>query len=159
MVKLESYWHSNREWFHFNVQGLVLNDDAPEEAKRSYQRYLNQLADIDKRTKRYLIIPKGQADIDSLKRSEDPNWEDESFETDLLIVFAIPYDEFCRVREVGFEEYMEEHGRRLYEDEVRELLTVLVLDEKEIDVPEMRGALAKVTECHSFVEYFAEHII
>ena len=88
MVKLESYWHSNREWFHFNVQGLVLNDDAPEEAKRSYQRYLNQLADIDKRTKRYLIIPKGQADIDSLKRSEDPNWEDESFETDLLITFG-----------------------------------------------------------------------
>ena len=92
-----------------------------------------------------------------VRRGEDPIWEDESFETDLLVVFVIPYDEFCRVREAGFEEFMEEHGKKLYEDEVGELLSVL--DEKEIDVPEMKGALAKVTECHSFVEYFAEHII
>jgi hypothetical protein len=57
MVKIESYWHSNQEWFHFDAQGLVLNDDAPEEAKRSYKIYLNQLADIDRRTERNLIMP------------------------------------------------------------------------------------------------------
>ena len=157
MVKLESYWHSKQEWFHFDAQGCVLNDDAPVEAKRSYQRYLRQIADIDKRTRRYFVIPKGQAGIDSWERGEYSIWEDESFETDLLVVFIIPYDELCRVREVGFEEFVEEHGKRLYENGVRELLSGL--DEKGIDAPEMRGALAKVTECHSFVEYFAEHII
>ena len=155
MVKLESYWRSNREWFHFDAQGCVLNDDAPEEAKRSYQLYLQQLSDIDRMTKRYFVILKGQAGIDSLERGEDPNWEDESFETDLLVVFVIPYDEFCRIREVGFEKHMEECGDVLHEDGVRELLSVL----KEMDVPEIKGALSNVLEWHSYVEYCAQRII
>ena len=47
MVKLESYWNSNHDWFHFEGMKRVINDDAPAEAKRSYQIYLEQLLDID----------------------------------------------------------------------------------------------------------------
>ena len=83
-----------------------------------------------------------------VRRGEDPIWEDESFETDLLVVFVIPYDEFCRVRDAGLEEYMD---RRLYEDGIKKLLTLL--DEKGIDVPGIRSVLSRALEYHSYVEY------
>lgn len=43
MTKLDYYWASNKEWYHLNeYMRFVVNDDAPEEAKKSYQNYLKQ---------------------------------------------------------------------------------------------------------------------
>ena len=43
MTKLDYYWASNEEWYHLNENmHFVVNDDAPEEAKKSYQNYLRQ---------------------------------------------------------------------------------------------------------------------
>lgn len=43
MMKLERYWMSDRNWLEFTKDGPVLKDDAPEEAKESYKKYLEQL--------------------------------------------------------------------------------------------------------------------
>ena len=40
----EYFWLSNRAWFHWTENGSrVINDDAPEEAKRSYAIYRRQI--------------------------------------------------------------------------------------------------------------------
>lgn len=58
MSNLDLHWRSNSAWWHFedtddpdNEAGvvIVLNNDAPEEAKKSYQHYLQQKADFAKR--------------------------------------------------------------------------------------------------------------
>lgn len=44
MRKLEYYWMSNKEWYHLTENmHFVVNDDAPKEAKESYERYLKEL--------------------------------------------------------------------------------------------------------------------
>ena len=45
MRKLDLYWMSNREWITFTEEGPVLRDDAPPEAKESYERYLKQIGE------------------------------------------------------------------------------------------------------------------
>ena len=43
MRKLDYFWRSNENWYHLNSNGVfVLNDDAPEEAQKSYEHYLEQ---------------------------------------------------------------------------------------------------------------------
>lgn len=43
MKKLDYFWRSNEAWFHMNENCVfVLNDDAPEEARISYEHYLEQ---------------------------------------------------------------------------------------------------------------------
>lgn len=42
MVKLDMYWASKKEWRHFEGNLLVVNSDAPKEAKDSYERFLKQ---------------------------------------------------------------------------------------------------------------------
>lgn len=43
MRKLDYYWMSKEEWYHMNENCVfVLNDDAPEEARKSYENYLRQ---------------------------------------------------------------------------------------------------------------------
>lgn len=43
MKKLDYYWLSNPAWWHWTENAdRVLNDDAPEEAKKSYEHYLEQ---------------------------------------------------------------------------------------------------------------------
>lgn len=43
MRKLDCYWMENDEWWHYNENLFpVINDDAPEEAKKSYEHYLEQ---------------------------------------------------------------------------------------------------------------------
>ena len=43
MRKLDFYWASNKDWFHFKDNGvMVVNDDAPPEAQESYKHYLEQ---------------------------------------------------------------------------------------------------------------------
>ncbi len=40
---LDYFWMSNEEWFHMNENCVfVLNDDAPKEARESYENYLRQ---------------------------------------------------------------------------------------------------------------------
>lgn len=43
MMKLERYWMSNRNWLEFTKDGPVLKEDAPEEARESYKKYLEQM--------------------------------------------------------------------------------------------------------------------
>ena len=43
MKKLDLYWKSNRDWWEFKDHVQVVKDDAPAEAKESYQRYLEQI--------------------------------------------------------------------------------------------------------------------
>lgn len=81
MVKLETHWRSNRAWFHYEGWKRVLNNDAPEEAKRSYRVYLQQLLDIDRRTDRLLVVPKNQESVDEYE-DHDADWSLGSFETE-----------------------------------------------------------------------------
>ena len=50
MRKFDLYWTSNRDWITFTKSGPKLKPDAPQEARDSYQRYLEQ-------TKNYRILP------------------------------------------------------------------------------------------------------
>ena len=59
MVKLDLFWRSNEDWYHINdSNNIVINDDAPLEAKKSYFKYIKQLKEIDKRTSRCFVVPK-----------------------------------------------------------------------------------------------------
>ena len=50
MTKLDYFWASNDDWCHWTEYGeLVVNDDAPAEAKESYERYLKQRDEATKR--------------------------------------------------------------------------------------------------------------
>lgn len=43
MRHLDYYWMSNENWYHMNKNCVyVLNDDAPQEAKKSYEHFLEQ---------------------------------------------------------------------------------------------------------------------
>ena len=43
MKKYDLFWMTNKEWFSIKENGtFVLNDNAPQEAKISYQHYLAQ---------------------------------------------------------------------------------------------------------------------
>lgn len=46
MQKLDIYWKTNKDWYFYD--GLVpkIKDDAPEEAKESYQHYLQQKKEL-----------------------------------------------------------------------------------------------------------------
>ncbi len=47
MRKLDYDWLAEKSWSHRNESGeRVINDDAPEEAKKSYAHYLEQCAQI-----------------------------------------------------------------------------------------------------------------
>lgn len=44
MTKLDFYWRSNSDWYHIDENcDFVINDNAPEKAKKSYENYLRQL--------------------------------------------------------------------------------------------------------------------
>ena len=157
MVRLECYWMKNKDWTHIEDGRRVINDDAPEEAKASYENYLTQLADIDRRTKRTLVIPKNQAGIDDYEYN-DADWFCGSYETDVLKVFNIPYDEFCQIREkVPIEDYLAEGSWRLYETETKRYLSLL--QEQSLQVPKLISVLTEALEYHTFVEYVEEHIL
>lgn len=49
MTKLDFYWQSNQEWYHWEKMQPVLNDDAPDEAKESYKHYQEQLKEKENR--------------------------------------------------------------------------------------------------------------
>lgn len=41
--KLNLFWRSKPEWWHLEGFRQVVNDDAPIEAKKSYEIYLKQI--------------------------------------------------------------------------------------------------------------------
>lgn len=43
MTRLENYWMSNKNWIDFSKEDVCVREDAPEEAKKSYELYLKQL--------------------------------------------------------------------------------------------------------------------
>ena len=45
MRKFDYYWASNKEWYHRDeYDNPILHDDAPKEAKESFERYRKQKA-------------------------------------------------------------------------------------------------------------------
>ena len=156
MVRLESYW-MDEEWTHYEDGYLVMNDDAPEEAKLSYEKYLKQLADIDRRTHRTLIIPKNQAGIDFYEYN-DPDWSLGSHETEVLKVFNIPYDEFCIIRkELHIKDFLVEGTWKMYDAEIRRYISLL--QKMNLKVPQLLLTLTEALNYHTFVEYSEEHIL
>jgi len=47
MKKIDLFWQSNREWWEYKDHIPTIREDAPQEAKESYQRYLEQTTSID----------------------------------------------------------------------------------------------------------------
>ena len=45
---LDGFWLSNDDWWHAENGKPVINDDAPEEAQKSYAHYLQQLKEKKK---------------------------------------------------------------------------------------------------------------
>ena len=43
MTRLENYWMSNKDWVDFSKEDVCVKEDAPEEAKKSYKIYLEQV--------------------------------------------------------------------------------------------------------------------
>lgn len=48
MKRLDIYWMSNDAWYHHEGIGIVINDDAPVDAKKSYEHYCEQCEELDK---------------------------------------------------------------------------------------------------------------
>lgn len=50
MTILESYWMNNKEWYSYNDEGdPVIKESAPQKAKESYEKFLIQRAEAEKR--------------------------------------------------------------------------------------------------------------
>ncbi|MCF0132704.1 MAG: hypothetical protein HUJ72_02445 [Blautia sp.] len=48
-------WASNPDWFHFEGLVPVIHDDAPKEAKDSYERYVKQPYGKEKNKNRHVV--------------------------------------------------------------------------------------------------------
>lgn len=108
MVKLEGYWLTNEEWWHWTEHGgIIMNDNAPDEAKESYRKYKKQLADIDRRTGRWIVIPKDKDGWDYFDEN-DADWDAAPYSNKYMMVVKIPYDEFIILRENDIVDYMED---------------------------------------------------
>lgn len=47
MKIIDLFWQSNDDWWEIRNHMIVLKDDAPQEAKESYERYLKQTEEED----------------------------------------------------------------------------------------------------------------
>ena len=47
MKIIDLFWQSNDDWCEIRNHVIVLKDDAPQEAKESYERYLKQTEEED----------------------------------------------------------------------------------------------------------------
>ena len=47
MRKIDLYWKTNPDWWYVKNLEFHLREDAPKEAKESYERYLKQLEKMD----------------------------------------------------------------------------------------------------------------
>ena len=111
MVKLEHYWSTNKNWWHWTEDGeIVMNEAAPNDAKESYRIYKQQLADIDRRTGRWLVIPKDKTGWEYYEQY-DLDWskaEEGSYTNAYMTVIKIPYDEFIILEEYGIVDFIED---------------------------------------------------
>lgn len=48
MTKLDLYWESNKDWYTREGFEYKIKDTAPDEAKKSFERYKSQLQEKDK---------------------------------------------------------------------------------------------------------------
>ena len=54
MRKFDYFWRSDKSWYYRKENGAcVLKDDAPPEAKESYQHYLEQTRRASEEMKKY----------------------------------------------------------------------------------------------------------
>ena len=111
MVKLEHYWCTNKDWWYWTEDGgRIMNEDAPEDAKESYRIYKQQLADIDRRTGRWLVIPKDKSGWNYYNQY-DLDWnraEEGSYSDVYMTVVKMPYAEFDILRENGIVDFMKD---------------------------------------------------
>ncbi len=57
MRKYDYFWMTNEEWYHTDEYGNdIVNDDAPKEAKESYERYRKQKAYAAERVRKGLSM-------------------------------------------------------------------------------------------------------
>ena len=49
MTRLDSLWAKDSQYWHIENGDVVIHDDAPEEVKKSYERYLKQAEEAEKR--------------------------------------------------------------------------------------------------------------
>lgn len=47
MRKLDLYWMQDKQWYYYDGLMPKIREDAPEEVKKSFEHYLEQLAKND----------------------------------------------------------------------------------------------------------------
>ena len=157
MTKLNLYWKQNRDWWEYKDCIPVMREDAPIEAKLSYSQYVKQRKELDRRTRRFFVIPKSMEGVDQFEES-DPDWSRGTHETKELIVFSIPYNEFCSLRdEADIEDYFEIRGNRIDECDTKKLLNDIEC--LGLSVPYTISTLEEVLRYKTFVYYVEEHIL
>lgn len=157
MTKLDLFW---MDWSHINelTGEFVLNEDAPKEAKESYFKYIKQMEDIDKRTTRTFVIPKTKEGIKWYKEN-DPDWDRGTYETKDIIVYDIPYDEFCILRKIEGIECLITEGkaRDLSLTDIENCIVLLKKNNPELT--EIIKVLNRILQCKTFVDFVEAHII
>lgn len=153
MVSLENYWQSNKNWYHYEGWNIVLNEDAPPEAKASYKRYLKQLEDIDRRTGRYLIIFKNEVNWDVYSEHEF----DTKFmrSNDCFIQLRIPYEEYCALRETEFTQFF----AGAFDSGCEADKLIHILESIKDKIPKTWKVLMQAKEYGSFVFFGEDHIL
>lgn len=163
MVKLDYFWCTNKEWYHIEDGKDVLNDDAPLEAKESFLRYTKQCEDIDRRTGRWLIIPKKEEGIrhyheDYIELSE----EDSIYEDELILIVRIIYDEYKVLFDNDIDDYLEEptpngpYGKMKPEHVIECIRKIEAL---KASVPNFYQTLIEAEKYGLGAEYTEEHIL
>ncbi len=159
MVKYDLFWMSNQDWLNISTEyGCVLKESAPEEAKRSYENYLAQKRSVDERTSRHFVIPKSEEGAEYYE-TEGLTFEDEngceleeSYENDKMIVFRIPYNEFCILRSyMEIEDYLEEDTYMLSVDSIKKYLAEI--EKLKLDTPMVIDVLKRALEYNTYAEF------
>ena len=100
MRKLEFYWASNKEWYYLNEYcEFVIRDDAPEDAKESYKKYLEQKRQISREKKRVFVVPKCEKSI-RWYEVDGFGSDDNLCDNEYVLAYKIPYEEFCILNKI-----------------------------------------------------------
>ena len=159
MVKLDLFWRSNEDWYHItDSNNIVINDDAPLEAKESYFKYIKQLKEIDKRTSRCFVVPKMSEGI-KWYYENDPDWDKGTHETKYVIVYDIPYEEYVVLRKLdGIDDLLDEYeSKRLSPKRIREYIHILKIQAPQL--VKLIDVLDTAVKCETFVDFVEEHIL
>ena len=139
------------------VRHSILNDKDKREAKESYRNYLRQIEAIDKRTGRYFFIPKSAEGI-KWCRENYFDWE-HSHETEYYILYCIPYDDFCILRQIDdIEDLIDEYeSRRLPLSEVEK--HIKTIEKVAPELTEIIKVLKRALKYNTYVSFDEDHII